>query len=230
MTHHLFSLALAGTDVSLPFFIAEAGVYVGREFQKAVQLNGGSKERLGLGLVSFTGGWLLDSAIALQPAAIVGPPHSAFTSTSICLLYKSNAFQQALACYTSAMPFIKHWLAIPVKCLSTSIGSQMPFNKYLLAIQVEISLRTPLPLHQVFLLAIQIKLHYIWSSDQALQSVPCSGLRLATLNKQPPHSASTSSSIDLLHKSNVFQQALACYTGPMPFIKYWLAVLVQCLS
>ena len=70
--------------------ITEAVVYAGREFQKAVKLNGGSKERLGLGLVSFTGGWLLDSAIALQPAAIVGPPHSACTSATVCLLYKSK--------------------------------------------------------------------------------------------------------------------------------------------
>ena len=38
---------------------------------KAVDLNGGKSDRLGIGLVGFTGGWLVDPAIALRPAAIV---------------------------------------------------------------------------------------------------------------------------------------------------------------
>ena len=42
-----------------------------RDFKRAVELNGGSESRLGIGLVGFTGSWLVDTAISLRPHALV---------------------------------------------------------------------------------------------------------------------------------------------------------------
>lgn len=51
-----------------------------RDYQKAVERSERCAERLGIGLVGFTGSWLLDAAIGLNPGAIVS-----FSITLTCL-------------------------------------------------------------------------------------------------------------------------------------------------
>ena len=52
-------------------FALNDGSHSCRDYQRAVELSGRCAERLGIGLVGFTGSWLLDTAIGLKPGAIV---------------------------------------------------------------------------------------------------------------------------------------------------------------
>ena len=52
-----------------------------RDFKRAVELNGGTESRLGIGLVGFTGSWLVDTAISLRPYALVSP-HPSYQNTA----------------------------------------------------------------------------------------------------------------------------------------------------
>ena len=53
------------------YFVLRKGYHSRRDYQRAVELSERCAERLGIGLVGFTGSWLLDAAIGLSPGAIV---------------------------------------------------------------------------------------------------------------------------------------------------------------
>ena len=54
-----------------PYFVLRRCSHSFRDYQRAVELCERCAERLGIGLLGFTGSWLLDVAIGLNPGAIV---------------------------------------------------------------------------------------------------------------------------------------------------------------